>query len=201
MVRAMAVFLLAAVPATAWAQTRPAGVEFTPFAAFRGGGTIARGTNDVFGDDVVVDESLAFGATLGVPLTRNLELEILAEHQPSDLTLEDDLFGGGDDIGDIGVSYFHAGLNYEFDASHNVRPFIGGSIGVGVLDLDVPGTDTEARLSGSLGGGVKYFVNRNFGFRFEGRGFWTNTDNPDYFFDEDEDFIQGEGRFGIIIAF
>lgn len=207
MIRTLAVVLLAAIPTAAWAQSRPAGVEFTPFLGLRGGGTIARGTNDIFGTDVTVDESLAFGATLGVPLTRNLELEILGEHQPSSLVIEDDLFGNSGEVGDIGISYFHAGLNYEFGSSPYVRPFFGGGLGVGMLDVDLPGTSTEARMSGNLGGGVKYFVNRNFGLRFEGRGFWTNIDDRDWddctfcVWEEDKDLYQMEARVGFIFAF
>lgn len=205
MTRSILIFVLALIPASAFAQNT--GIEFTPFFGVRGGGTIARGTNDIFGEDVQVDESLAFGATLGIPLTRNLELEILGEHQPSELVVDDDLFESGGSVADIGVTYIHAGLNYEFDAARNVRPFLGGSLGVALLDLDLPGTSNEARLSGSLGGGVKYFVNRNFGLRFEGRGFWTDLADSDWddctrcAWDEDRGFYQAEARLGFIVAF
>lgn len=205
MIRSLIVVLLALVPVSAFAQS--SGIEFTPFFGIRGGGTIARGTNDIFGQDVQVDESLVVGATLGIPLTRNLELEILGEHQPSELVVDEDLFGGGGSIADIGVSYVHAGLNYEFDAARNVRPFLGGSLGVALLDIDLPGTSNEARLSGSLGGGVKYYVNRNFGLRFEGRGFWTDIDDRDWndctlcVWEEDQDFYQAEARMGFIVSF
>lgn len=201
MIRSITVLVLALIPVSAYAQNT--GIEFTPFFGVRGGGTIARGTNDIFGQDVQVDESLVFGATLGIPLTRNLELEILGEHQPSEVVIDEDLFGGEGDIADIGVTYIHAGLNYEFDAGRNVRPFLGGSLGVAMLDLDLPGTSNETRLSGSLGGGVKYYVTRNFGLRFEGRGFWTDIDDREWdeFWETDRDFYQAEARLGFILSF
>lgn len=169
-------FLLAAWAAPGLAQPGAAHrFELTPQVQYRFGGTLAADANSLFDEDLEIDESGALGITFDIPLSRALQLELLASRQRTDLRFDEGLFGDNLRVADIEVTYLHAGLLVQ-GGSHNVSPFFVFSGGVTRLDPDLPGTDSETRFSLSLGGGVKVFFNPHLGLRFEGRGFWTALD-------------------------
>ena len=204
MKRILVVLLLLVAPSV---LAQPVGLEITPVYGFRTGGTIDEDTTDVFLDDAEVDDSGFYGVIVDVDLSRYLQLELLFNHQQSELDYEGDLFEPGSDIGDIDVTYWQAGLIWRHPAT-DVQPFFGMTLGGTTLKPDLPGLDSENKFGGSMGGGVKVFLNRNIGLRLEGRGYWTylgDSDNNDccydYYYDYGESFTQFEGSLGLIIAF
>jgi opacity protein-like surface antigen len=198
-------FALFVLTASFSAIAQPVGVEITPMVGFRTGGTIAYDVTNVFGDDVKTDDSATFGLIVDIDLSRYWQLELLANHQKSDLEYRGNLFEPDIQLGDMDVTYWHVGINYRYIAG-NVHPFIGLTVGGATLDPKLEGLDSENRFSGSLGGGVKVFLHRNIGIRLEGRGYWTSIDERSAtccngYWSQDEDFLQAEASVGVIFAF
>ncbi len=200
-------FAFAAAPALA----QPTRVEISPFAGYRWGGELEARDNALFERDVDVDESEVFGARVEVALTEYFAIELLGSHQPTQFTTDDDeLFGDDRAIADVDIDMLQLGM--VFQGGPGQFKFYGVmSLGLTRLDPHLRDASSDERLSGSFGGGVKVFMNRNFGFRFEGRAYWTDTADDD--FDDDDfhddccysyangDLFQGEVTAGIILAY
>jgi opacity protein-like surface antigen len=187
-------------------------VELTPTVSYRFGGELAGGDDAFFDTDLEVDEGVAYGVTLDIPLSSSLQLELLANRQSSELQFDEDLFGSETGVADIDVSYYHVGLLWQ-GRHPRITPFFVASAGIANLDPDVPGASSEDRFSLSLGGGVKVFFSDNVGLRFEGRGFVSDFDSDDRDRDDfcdyddryddncyDESFSQGQVSVGLIFA-
>lgn len=181
--------------------------ELTPQVQYRFGGTLSGEDNAIADVDLDINDGEAFGVTFDIPLSSNLQLELLASRQSTELRFDQGLFGGNADVADIDLTYLHAGLLVQ-GGNREVSPFFVASAGATVLDPNVPGADNETRFSVSLGGGVKVFFSEHVGMRFEGRGFWTAVDNNDDYCDRyscwddynDNDLTQGMASAGLIIA-
>ena len=182
--------------------------EISPFVGFRWGGTIDSDQNFVFDDDVEVGSSANFGATLGIPVGDwGFKIELMVNHQSSELELDGGLFEPENQVADIDVTYFHAGLQIPFARTPYVTPYGVTSFGLTNLDPKVTGLDEENKFSFSFGAGVKVPVNRHFGFKFEGRGYFTFLDDDyddgcghcDYYYSQD--FYQGEVNAGVLFSF
>ncbi|MCL4837450.1 MAG: hypothetical protein KJ058_05775 [Thermoanaerobaculia bacterium] len=207
------VLLLAAATAAFGQYPGTAGTghrfELTPTVSYRFGGELD-GRDLAFGSsDVEAEDSVAYGITFDIPLSRFLQLELLAHRQSTDLGFDEGLFGPGTRLAEIDISYYHVGLLFQ-GHSGRVSPFFVISGGLGVLDPNVPGSSSESRASLSLGGGVKVFFDdaEHVGLRFEGRGFWVDIGDDygwdcDYWDDRcyyDNDFSQGQVSLGLIVA-
>ena len=204
----------AGISTAALAQVRQGTVEISPFAGYLFGGEFSRGSNDLFDFRVEADDDVTYGIRLGFNLTDNFEMEFQASRTESAFVSDDDvLFGGnGNSFGDLTIDYFLGYATFNFGHGHAVPYFTIGA-GVANLDPDVPGTSAQSdtRFTGSLGAGVKVFVNPHFGFRFDGRGYATSLgDNnndfgcDDEFFDDcnNNDWLtNGEISGGLIFAF
>ena len=213
MTRKLFVLALALVPSLAFAQyrhhdtRRNSGVELTPFVGYQWGGNIDAGVSDLFDRDVKVADGAAFGVALDVPINYNLQLELLANRQQSNFEGDNGLFDEGSNLGDVNLTYYHAGLLWEFPVERNVRPFFVVGAGVTNIDPRFAGASNETKLSGNMGGGVKLFFSDNLALRVEGRGFWTNisddNNNNDCFRcnNRDHDLYQGEASVGLVIHF
>ncbi|HEX9985615.1 MAG TPA: outer membrane beta-barrel protein [Thermoanaerobaculia bacterium] len=207
--------LLILLPTTLFAQNRDrsryyAGrdnsFEITPMLGYRWGGSVPIDDFTFFGH-LQVESSPSFGGILSIPVgDSGFKIELLANHQASELQEEDGLFDPDDSIADFDVTYVHAGLRIPVGTSQNFQPFFVVSAGIANLDPQIAGFTDETRFSASAGGGVKIPVSRNVGFRFEGRGYFTATDenrDDDCVFcdDETDDFFQGEASFGVVFSF
>jgi len=200
--------LLALAPLAAQAQGSLYRFELTPTVSYRFGGTIDGRDNAFTRADLKVDDNASFGVTFDIPLGSNIQLELLANRQSSQLRFDRGLFGGTADVADIDVSYYHAGILWQW-GDRRVSPYVVASLGVANLNPDVPGASTENRFSASIGGGVKVFVSDNVGFRFEGRGFVSdinggNGGRNDCSYHDNycygNDFSQGQASVGLILA-
>lgn len=206
-----AALLLSLLAAPVFAQGRPltSRVELSPFAGYRWGGEIEANDNALFDEDVDVDESASVGARLEVAVTPNFAVELLAVRQDTEFTRGGgDLFGDDRALADVTLDTLQVGLVFQ-GGDGQLRPYGVVALGGTRLDPEVPGVDTEERLSASAGGGLKLYVNRHLGFRFEGRFYWVDTEDDDNDFDDDHwdwneadgDLFQGEATVGVIFAF
>lgn len=204
---ALAVALLA--PAAAGAQGAYR-FELTPMISYNWGGEISGENNTLFDTDLQLEDSQAYGLTFDIPLSSNIQLELLASQQQTEFTFDEGLFGGSFDVADVDVSYYHVGVLFQ-GGSGQVNPFFVASAGVTRLDPDVPGADSEDRFSLSLGGGVKVLFSEHVGLRLEGRGFFTVIDDYDSgcyddccgcydYYEEGETLSQGQASAGLIFA-
>ena len=179
--------------------------ELTPHLSYHFGGTLESDLDFPFETDLDVDEGLAYGVTFDIPLSSNLQLELLLNHQESELFADRGLLTPDLRVVDLDISYAHVGLLAQF-GRREVTPYFVGSAGITRLDPDVPGVGADDRFSLSMGGGVKVFILPFLGLRFEGRAFWTDIDDFETYCDFDGCFdysnylSQGELTAGLIFA-
>lgn len=184
--------------------------ELTPTLSYRFGGSLDGREAELFDADLETDDGAAFGVTFDIPLSRHVQLELLASRQSTDLRFERGLFGVGGSVADVDVTYYHVGVLWQWGDTR-VSPFVVASAGVANLDPDLPGASSEDRFSISVGGGVKVFLSENVGLRFEGRGFVSDVDGGgdgrrhdrycyDYDGCYDDDFSQGQASVGLIFT-
>lgn len=179
--------------------------ELTPHLSYHFGGSFNAEDNAPFGADLEIDDGLAIGVIFDIPMTSNLQLELLLNHQESDLFFDAGIFGPDIKTIDTEITYAHIGLLAQFGRPE-VTPYFVISAGLTRIDPDLPGAGADHKFSASLGGGVKLFFTPWFGMRLEARGFWTEVDSfevscsgsPCYDY---KDYVsQGEGSVGLIFA-
>ena len=210
--------LAAGVSTVALGQIREGTVEISPYAGCLFGGEFARGSTSLFDVRVEADDDATYGVRLGYNMTDTVEMEFQASRTKTAFVTDDDhdLFGSnGQSLGDLTIDYYMGYGTFNFGHRRAV-PYITIGAGVARLDPDVPGTNarSDTRFTGSLGIGVKAFVNPHFGFRFDGRGYATSLGNRDRndrrfgcdndFFDncdENEWLTNGEISAGLLFAF
>jgi Outer membrane protein beta-barrel domain len=180
--------------------------EITPFAGYRLEGEFD--ASDAFGDvEVEVDEGAVFGLIFDIPLDPNWQIELLANRQETSFVDDEGLFDPASDLGDVTLTYFHAGILFQWGEGQ-VIPFVTGSLGLAHIQPEFDDLDADDRFSTSFGGGVKLFFADNVGLRLEGRWYWTDLgddfDDDDFHHhhdDEGDGLFQIEGSVGLVIAF
>jgi hypothetical protein len=200
-----ALLALLALPAGAAA----AGFELIPFAGYRTKGDLDVEDPAGLGSDVEVEEGELYGLAFDVPLTQALKLELMVSRQQSALVVDPGLFAEGEELGDLDVTYAQVGLVYQWQLGQ-LQPYVTVSGGLARLDPRFGGLEAEDRPAGSIGCGLKVFLNPNFGLRFEGRGFGVSLDDS---FDDDDrcrrrgdrcgyddTLVQAEATVGLIFA-
>jgi hypothetical protein len=178
--------------------------ELTPHLSYAFGGTLETSTAVPFSGDVTLSNEPAIGVMFDIPLTDNLQVELLLNHHENSLKFRNSLFERSSTFTDMDVTYAHIGLLAQF-GRREVTPYFVVSGGLTRLDPSLPGVGASDRFSLSLGGGVKLFVLPFLGIRLEARGFWTDVDKlrgpcsgtcVDY-----RDYLsQGEATVGVIFA-
>jgi len=119
-------------------------------------------------------DSVSWGFTLGVFVTRRIEIEFLFDRQASTLRV-----GGTNtvDVGDLSIGNYHGVLSYNFGTEESqLRPYLFGGGGAttygGLSFVGSDGTareiDGRTRMSPTFGGGVKIYRGR-VGARLEAR--------------------------------
>lgn len=180
--------------------------EITPFAGYRLAGDFnAPDRSSSFRLGAEVDESAIYGVTFGIPLSENWRIELTANQQSTQFTVDEGFLTPRTVLGDVDLTMIHAGFAFEW-GDGQVKPFIVASGGITRIDPQFEELSAENRVSGSIGGGVKVLFNQNLGVRFEGRGYWTDLDtrfNDRYSrYDYDDDGLyQTEASAGLIIRF
>lgn len=191
--------LTAALPAVAQPGDR---FELTPHAGYRWLGDLDVDDIDFLDEGFEVDDSLAYGVLLDIPLNDALKLELLASRQASELVATGGLFSGDRVVADIDIDYYQVGLLWQW-GSGQTRPFVSGTLGIASLSVDLPGTVDEERFAGTLGGGVRAFFNDFVGLRVEGRGYYVSLDESD---DDDDrwrnedSLVQADVSVGVVLS-
>jgi hypothetical protein len=198
------------IPVSAAAQHS---FELTPTLGYRWGGSFKARTTDILEQDVDVNSDASIGLLFDVSLNRFLDLELMIDHQSTDLG-ERRLWGPSQDNPGIDITYYHAGLLFQWPVGRS-KMFVVGGMGMADLDLDLPGAGSESRFSTSFGGGVKLDLSHRLGLRLEVRGFWSDTGSGSWWDCGDDyhgchdcwddcdwgrgDLVQGEVKLGLII--
>ena len=79
------------------------------------------------------------------------------------------------------MNYLQIGGLYEFNYDRQFRPFINGSLGIGIFDPKTEGIGSETRFSWSVGTGAKYMFNSGrIGLRGDLRLWITPVPSGDY---------------------
>ncbi|HKC25526.1 MAG TPA: outer membrane beta-barrel protein [Thermoanaerobaculia bacterium] len=207
--RRLAVCLALLVAPYARAQQTPARFEagIAWGRAFRG--SFARGTSDAFDSKVESDTDILKGVRLAYVVTPRVSLEVLAERVDTRFVST----GGGvfpveRELGILQMRFVELGARYAL-ARGRVVPFVGGGLGVAVLDPDIPGrTDIRdsTRLALHLDAGVKAYLTRWLGLRLDARPrfVYLGARREPYdggVLDSGRWFHQVDGDFGIFVAF
>jgi opacity protein-like surface antigen len=187
-------------------------LEITPMIGLRTGGELETSVSDLFDTDVEIDDSETYGVAIDIAITRDFQVELLANRQESAFRAHGGLFDDDRRLADVTVENYQAGVLWQWGGGQ-VNPFVVATLGVAKLDPEVAGAKSENRFAGTLGGGVKVFFSRNFGLRLEGRGYWADLGGDsfddrcdrhgDYCYDYnyDQDLYQFEGSVGLIVSF
>jgi hypothetical protein len=179
-------------------------LELTPFVGYRFGGDVPQESSEIFEVDVEVDEDAVYGMALDVRVGPGLLIELFTSRQETEFVDDTGLFQPEDVLLDVDVTYYHVGVGWGWRIS-DFEPFVLGSLGIAKVSPDEFGLHDEDEFSMSFGGGVKVWINNHVGFRFEGRGYWTDLGSAEdewQFWDEyDDDLYQAEVKAGLIISF
>jgi hypothetical protein len=172
-------------------------------------GSFARGTSDYFDDKVESDTAILKGLRAAYVVSSKLSVEVLAERVDTRFVS----FGGGlfpieRELGVLQMRFVELGARYALTKGR-VVPFVGGGLGVAVLDPDIPGrTDVRdsTRLALHLDAGVKAYLFPWLGLRLDARPrfVYLGARKDPYdggFFDSGRWFHQVDGDFGIFVAF
>jgi len=172
-------------------------------------GSFARGTSDYFDFKVESDTAILKGIRLAYAVSPKVSLEVLAERVDTRFVS----FGGGlfpeeRELGVLQMRFVELGARYAL-ARGRVVPFVGGGLGVAVLDPDIPArTDVRdsTRLALHLDAGVKAYLLPWLGLRLDARPrfVYLGARRDPYdggFFDSGRWFHQVDGDFGVFVAF
>ncbi len=185
-------------------------VEIQPFIGYIGGGGIPVDANDLSVNKIKFDSSASYGVTLGYNATEYLGFEFLWNHQSTEAVAE--LRGGGqlDRTIDTSLNQYHGNFIAHFSGEDDaLRPFM--LVGLGATSASGEGS-SETNFSFGVGGGLKYFVSQNIGFRVQGRyaptylfsepgGYWCNWWGACWVSSNDKFLNQFDASAGVIFRF
>lgn len=164
---AAALFLFAALPAHAQGK-----FEIDPFVGYETSASYPISlNNNSTGTPVTslrVNGTPAYGGFFDYSLTENFQPELMWNHNNTS-------FSALDQLNNIYIPAYHSVIDqfqfgglYMFRSSEvKLRPYVAASVGFTHYNNNGAPNDTE--FSYSLGGGVKYYVNRHIGFRGDAR--------------------------------
>jgi opacity protein-like surface antigen len=164
--RAFIASLLALAGALPGASARAQSVQITPFAGYAFGGSVR---DAVLDEKRSFDPALAYGGAISFPVSEGWRFELLYSRQPTRLE------GGLGTSFDVTIERYLAGIQEEKGAGEQVRWFGSAWLGATRFVPGLGGYDSETKFGGGVGLGVKTFLSRNVGLRFEGRAFYTRV--------------------------
>jgi hypothetical protein len=140
-------------------------VEIAPFVGFRAGGHFSEISS---GQDFEFENDISYGVIIDFNIDGSSQIELMGSGQRTDLVAQ----GGGSPL-DVDVYQFQIGGLYQWDKREKIFPFILASVGITHIDpYDTP-ADPETFFAFSVGTGVKYFLNKWLGVRFDLRAYFT----------------------------
>jgi hypothetical protein len=209
-----AAFSLAAAPLEAQVLLEePHRFEISPIAGYQWGGSFETDAFDVIpSGSLRLNDSFVWGAILSFLAQPGSAVELSYLRQDTDIEF-DPITGSTVDLGGFAVNYIQIGGRQEFATQGRVRPFLSGSLGVGILDPKVEGFGSDTRFSWSIGGGLKYMAgeSQRIGIRTDVKLWVTPVPSGDYgtwcdfygcFVVEGTEWLtQGQATGGLVFAF
>ena len=167
----LATLLLIVLPPALIAQQqsepKPLRFDFTPFAGYRSSMSLSiephvSGTNP----RLVLDASPSYGASFGVRLQEDGLVEVRWARQDSyihsqDVTPQVPRQG-------VILDQFHGDFSHEYsieDWGQRAKPFV--MLSVGATHVSSTTTASFTRFSFGIGGGVRFYASRHFGFKIQ----------------------------------
>jgi hypothetical protein len=167
------ILLLFVVAVSALAQTpaKPLRFDFTPIVGYRTGMSVSTASetvnptsNGIF--KIAVDSSPAFGAAFGARIDEENLIEFRWTRMNSTMHAEPtSVFPFQQDVV---IDQYHGDFSHEYIVDNwpiQVRPFILASVGATHFSGSV--TRNFTRFSFGIGGGAKFYINRNVGLRLQ----------------------------------
>jgi opacity protein-like surface antigen len=140
------------------------GIEVTPFAGYRFGGSFEDEDTE---EDFDLDDDGSLGLILNFPASEFTEYEIYYSRQ--DTSVDVSGFVVTPARLDMQVEYLQIGGTYLFDTTEKVQPYFVATVGIAKLDPDAAGTNSDTFFSFGVGGGWKFNPNKRVGLRLDGR--------------------------------
>jgi hypothetical protein len=137
-------------------------VELGIFGGYGFGGALL---STVGAREIPIDSGVTYGGTAAIEFVPRWRLEALVMRQESQVRLT-----APDVRVDVNVERYMAGIQQE-DIAGRVRIF--GAFMLGATRFVPAGTEGETWFTIGIGAGVKTFVVRHVGFRFEARGYYS----------------------------
>jgi len=189
-------FALTLNVAPGWAQT----FEVTAFGGIRLGGDFTYNSfNTLASTSVDVANTPNFGVILDITMNDYTQLEILFDHQRSELTAENPPVGLENiPVIDLNIDYYHVGGLYMRPYG-DARPFL--AVTLGATHLNPKGDfENRWRFSGGLAVGTKYFFSESIGIRLQSRLMGTAINSAEVVCDLIGCFVAG-GTYMVQIDF
>jgi len=166
------------------AQLRGGTVELNPFGGYLFGGSFPAGSTNLFTNKVDIEDHSTWGGRIGWNITGKFEAEAQFSRTETHFVSpgNDAVFGSaGTRLGDLTIDYALGFMTFNFGRSSRVVPYATLGMGAARLEADVckvrpspcVNPSEDWRYTVSVGGGIKTFLNRHFGFRFDGRYYGT----------------------------
>ena len=160
------------LPALLFAQAPPGSVEVGVGAGRFIGGTLARGSNEVFDRKVDVDQDPIGGFWLSAQLTPAWGVELAYRRTPTQvLEYHGGVFGHEPRLAGLDVASLEVLAVRSFRRG-NFLPYVGAGVGVTNLDIDTPdpGFRDTNRAAVAVTGGARFFFTPHLGIRIDLRG-------------------------------
>jgi len=154
--------------------------EIAPFGGYRiGGGYDVE--NAPF-NEVKVEPEITYGLAVGMEFDEKYHLEIMWSREETEISGSGGIFPSEQTLFGVKVDQYHLNGVYHWGTSESrIRPFV--LFGLGATHLNpVPDLDGVLRFSFCLGGGVKLYLGKHLGFRFQGRWIPTYVDSDSALF-------------------
>jgi len=184
--------------------------ELSPFVGYRYGGTIYASDTNLFRTDADIQSNVNYGLLFAIPLNNGWKVEMAVDRQDSHFTSGNGLFAPENNMGNVDTTYYYAGMMMPFAATRSAVPYFTFGGGVGHIDPHIHNASSETAFMFGLGIGVKVPLNRNFGVKFEERGYFTflNTGGSNNYhngcncsYNYGSTLDQGETNFGMYFRF
>jgi len=162
--RVLCVFALLAGATAAHAEN----VQISPFAGYQFGGSFVVPST---GQGVSIDSSLSYGGTIDFKLSPSWRGELLYSRQSTTLSS----VAGGSFLGGgfpMTIERYMGGF-VEETGEGKARWFGALLAGATRFVPGLSGSSSDTRFAASFGLGLKYFMTRNVGLRFEGTAYFT----------------------------
>ena len=158
--KALVTLVLLAVAAPAWARQ----IEISPLASYTTAAELDQTALNV--EDLTISRGFTWGAQGTYFVSTHVGFEVLWAYQSTALSMS--TRAGDGSLFSMETNQVHGNVVYQFrDSVASLRPFVFG--GVGTTIFSAPDLDTESKVSWTVGGGLKWFVQEHVGLKGQAR--------------------------------